>query len=289
MAKITEQTRNRGQRLRSQEAVTSFADDNFKQRLKQNIFVRFHMTLILSAVGLSGVTVSKLLFEFGVNSMLVRYPIAVCLAYGVFFLLVKLWLWYVRLVESTKRHASIEDGLDLISDVPFNVGTSGGQGSSWSGFGGGNSGGGGASDSWGETIVQSNLSSSSSSSGSSLDIADSALGILDLDDEGGFALIVLLAILAALLFGIFGAGVYLIYQSPVILAEAAFQAALASGLVKASKGLDDLDWKGSVFKATWLPFVIVLVLAVVFSFAAHRYCPAATKAAELFTVCRGRS
>ena len=98
--------------------------------------------------------------------------------------------------------------------------------------------------------------------------------------------VVLLALLAALLFGIFGAGVYLIYQSPGILAEAALQAALAAGLVKAARDIERGAWAGSVFKATWLPFVTVLLLAIAFGWAAHHYCPAATKAAEILKLCR---
>ncbi len=96
----------------------------------------------------------------------------------------------------------------------------------------------------------------------------------------------MLALLGLLLFGVFGAGIYLIYQSPAILAEAALQAALASGLINVTRRIGYGDSTVGVFKATWIPFAIVLALAVGFGWAAQHYCPAATKAAEIFYLCR---
>ena len=285
---------------------TRITEPKFKHRLLANFFVRFHMTLILSAVGLSGVITSKLLLLIGIRLMFARYLIATCAAYAIFFLLIRLWLWYIgispraRQAISQAKNRSSSSIADGITDgISFDLSSSGttSSESSWSGFGGGSSGGGGASDSWGEAATSPNwvagsgdpmpatggsfplnLSSGGSghSSGGSFD--------LDLGDDGCLAIVVLILLLA-LIFGIFGAGAYLIYQAPMIFAEAAFQAALASGLIKASKGMSTPDWKGSVFKATRVPFFIVLILAAAFSLAAHRYCPAATKATEVFKVC----
>ena len=95
----------------------------------------------------------------------------------------------------------------------------------------------------------------------------------------------LLTLLGLLLLGVFGAGIFLIYQSPAILAEAAFQAALSLGLINAAKRIEYGDWAGSVFKATWIPFAIALAAAIGFGWAAQHYCPAATKAAEIFYLC----
>lgn len=280
-------------------------EPKFKHRLLANFFVRFHMTLILAAVCLSGLSVSKLLLAFGVRLMLARYLIAVCVAYSIFFLLMRLWLWYIGLsphartaMEHSKKRDSysINDGYS--SDV--SMGNADGSNSNWSGFGGGSSGGGGASDSWGEATSSTNWMAAPTnpapSSGSSLNFGYSSSvssgsgskgsGLdFDFGDDGCLPILVLL-LLAALIFGIFGAGAYLIYQAPAIFTEVAFQAALASGLIKASKNIDAPNWRGSVFKATWLPFLIVLVLTAAFSLAAHRYCPTATKATEVFRVCK---
>jgi len=275
----------------------------FKHRLLVNFFLRFHMTLILSAVCLSGVTISKLLLKLGVTSMLVRYPIAVCCGFALFFLLMQLWLWYIGISPRARNHVlqtqarrsrSSASGDGISFDLSTGGSSSGG--SSWNGFGGGSSGGGGVSDNWEETASNINWlgasepvpptgggsyqwgsATSGRSSGGSFDF--------DLGDDGCLGILVLL-LLITLILGIFSVGAYLIYQAPAIFGEAAFQAALASGLIKASNGMDNADWKGSILKATWLPFVIVLVLAMSFGIVAQRYCPAATKASEVFKACK---
>jgi hypothetical protein len=99
----------------------------------------------------------------------------------------------------------------------------------------------------------------------------------DLGDEG----IVLIA-LALLLLAIFGAGAYLVYAAPEILSEAAFQALLAAGLIKASKKMDRPGWMGSVLKATWVPFVIVLVMTGILGWVAQTHYPHATRLADIF-------
>ena len=277
-------------------------EPKFKHRLLANFFVRFHMTMILGAVCFSGAITSKLLLMFGVRLMPVRYLIAVCIAYAIFFLLMRLWLWYIgisprarkAISQSNNRRSSSSSSIGDGITFDLSPSDSGSGGSSWSGFGGGSSGGGGASDSWGETSEVAWLSPSppSPASGSNSYQWGSATSgksggsfDFDLGDDGCLAIVVLL-LLIALVLGIFGAGAYLIYQAPAIFAETAFQAALASGLIKASKDMDATDWKGSVFRATWLPFVVVLVLALAFSIAAHRYCPKATRVMEVFKACK---
>lgn len=280
-------------------------EPKFKHRLLAAFFVRFHMTLILGAVCLSGVITSKMLLSVGFTWMPMRFAIAIIAAYAIFFLMVRLWLSYIgispraRTLISQARSRKSRSGSSSGGGV-FDFGSSGGSGSgsSWGGFGGGSGGGGGASESWGDAAPDAawlssseplpssgvgsfNLgslgSASSGSSGGGFD--------LDLGDDGCLAIVVLL-LLIALILGIFGAGAYLIYQAPAIFGEAAFQAALASGLIKASRGIDNADWKGSVFRATWIPFIVILILAVAFGGAAHRYCPAATRIAEIFTACK---
>lgn len=47
-----------------------------------------------------------------------------------------------------------------------------------------------------------------------------------------------------------GAGVYLLYEAPFILSEAAFEFVLAASLVSGTKRIDSSDWMGSVLKTT---------------------------------------
>jgi hypothetical protein len=286
------------------EQKTALSEHMFKGRLRAYFFMRLHMTLIFCLMILSGVGVSKALLAMGLRSMPLRYAIAVCVAYGVFFLLVRLWLWYVgissmnfrqgRQSSSSDSASGDSSGLDLNVDLPSGGGSSG---SGWKGFGGGSSGGGGASDSWGQpAFLSSNQSYSSSGSGSGWfsgrsggsgwfsgrSGGSSSFGDFSLDGDDGCLGLIVLLLLAALVFAVFGAGAYAIYQAPSILAEAAFQAALASGLIRAAKKIERGDWAGSVFKATILPLIIVLALSVSFGWAAQHYRPTATRMADIF-------
>jgi hypothetical protein len=285
LAKIPEHIRRR-RRFKPRPVVTippveKITAPKFKQRLLSQYFVRFHMTLMLCAVAISGVGASKLLLELDVNRMIIRYPIAVCAAYGIFFLSIKVWLWYIGL-SSRKKDEDEEEEFDEEYDpdqesTDFSSHESGGVEPHWI-----DSGGGSPTESWGSAPYEGSSAPSSHSSGSSFDF----LPDLDLGDEGCGVVILLIALLGLLLFGVFGVGIFLIYQSPAILAEAAFQAALSLGLINAARRIEYGDWAGSVFKATWIPFAAVLALAIGFGWSAQHYCPAATKAAEIFYLCR---
>jgi hypothetical protein len=102
-------------------SVDSRAD--FKQSFAQRFVVRFHMTLILAALGASGVLVSKVLLELGVRSMLERYLIAVLVSYALFFLFIRLWLIYVSPPKPQARSRSVDVGDVIdIGDFSLNVG-----------------------------------------------------------------------------------------------------------------------------------------------------------------------
>jgi hypothetical protein len=85
-----------------------------REWLEERFFLRIHMTLILAGTFLAGLVVTRMLMELGVNTLPVRYAIAVCLAYGVFLVLVKLWLLYV----GSDGEASLdpEDAAELAFD-----------------------------------------------------------------------------------------------------------------------------------------------------------------------------
>ncbi|MES2369835.1 MAG: hypothetical protein V4554_10175 [Pseudomonadota bacterium] len=62
-----------------------------KRRLEQDSFPRIQMSLIVCVTGAAGLLFSFLMLDAGVTSMALRYPLALLMAYGVF--LVLLWLW----------------------------------------------------------------------------------------------------------------------------------------------------------------------------------------------------
>jgi hypothetical protein len=232
----------------------------FERRIVHEYFCRFHMSLILTAVIASGVLTSKGLLELGVRSLRLRYPVAVLASYLVFLLLVRVWIWYVSLRTAAVTVANFDLGsVDISGSEP---------GGSSVHFGGGSSGGGGASDSWGDPMAAPSSTSSSSGSGAGFDF-----------DLGDGWLVLLLFV--ALVFGILGAGGYLVYAAPHILPEAALQVVLASSFRHVAKE-GRHNWMTGVLRATAFPFGVVLILAATLGWEAHRYCPEAPRLVEVF-------
>jgi len=93
-------------------------------------------------------------------------------------------------------------------------------------------------------------------------------------------------LLAALVACILGGGIYLVVAAPHILPEAAAQTLLAGTLTRVSKEHHH-NWMAGVLRSTWIPFVIVLVLAGALGWEAHRYCPAAPRLIDLWN-CPGK-
>jgi hypothetical protein len=260
----------------------------FQAWITHRYFVRLHMALMLSVVVLSGVLASRLLHAAGVQWLVVRYPMAVAFSYLVFFGLVRLWLAYaVRVRRNRQWPNGTIDFVDDRSSGGTSIGSSGGSfnfspgGSSHVSGGGGKFGGGGASasfDDGGGAPARMVAVPGSAPSGSS---AKGSGGSFDLDDDGLIILVVFIIAVA----GIFGAGLFLVLHAPVILSEAAFQAAMAAGLVKMSRDVHEEGWMESVFKATRIPFLVSLAGAIAFGGVALRYCPHGTTLSEVFQTC----
>ncbi|HEX5718205.1 MAG TPA: hypothetical protein VF179_18735 [Thermoanaerobaculia bacterium] len=73
---------------------------------------RVQMMLLLAATGGAGFLASYGLLQLGVDRMALRYPLAVGIAYLVFFLVLRLWLAFQRDPDDDSV-----DGLDLAVDV----------------------------------------------------------------------------------------------------------------------------------------------------------------------------
>jgi len=269
-----------------------------RQYLAEHYSIRWHMTLMLIAVCLSGIVASKVLLAFGLHSIRARYPVAVIVSYAVFFGFLRLWLWSMGLTRTAPArrrsdHAAFDvDPTDLLNnDWGWFLRDGGGNPSGASGFGGGGDfGGGGATDYWGSATSESAQRVSASTQRGSFDSSHASsggnrgLGSFDIGDEG-----MVLIVFGILLLVIFGAGVYLVWEAPVILSEAAFEVLLASGVWKAAKSASRTGWIGSAFRATLIPFAIVLAMTVVFGMVAHHYCPHAATLADIIRGCGTRS
>lgn len=58
--------------------------------------MRFHMLLIIFGILAASLFCNRVLLNYGFNSMFVRFPLNVTAGYLVFFLLIRLWLFYIR-------------------------------------------------------------------------------------------------------------------------------------------------------------------------------------------------
>jgi len=249
--------------------------DDAPQALRMSIASRFavrlHCALILLACFGVGLFVTHLLLAAGVDTMWLRYALALFAAYLTFLLGVRIWLWYAGYDRSIlpSRRASLLGNTDVPS-----FGGGGGSGSAGiPGFrgGGGGSGGGGASLDFDGATTSASRTAGGFFSGSH---GGGSSGGLDLGDDGW----VLLALIAVLL-AVSGAVVWLIYAAPTILADAAFAAMLSAGLVKSTRHIASGGWVASVVGHTWIAFAFVFVLALAFAIVAqHKYPEARTLA-----------
>jgi hypothetical protein len=258
-------------------ALTSRAPtrERFKAALQRRYSPRIHMSLMLAASGMSAMLTSSTLLGMGVHSMLVRYPIAIALAYATFLVGVWVWLRIMGYVDNGGHRRNAKgsgDGIDL-PDLGSGGGSSGGAGSGGGGSifrgGGGSFDGGGASQSFAggrASFVSANVRSGSGSSSS----GKGGGSLFDgLDGDG----IVLLLLALALVAAIFFTSGYLIWAAPDVLTEAAFGAALSGTLVRATKRNTPDGWIGGVVRKTWWPFAVVMVVALVFTGYAATFTP----------------
>jgi hypothetical protein len=269
MTKITAESLSRTDRLH----------EKFKSMIAHRFFIRAHMSGMLSIVVASGVLGSRLFRFVGLKNMAIRYPLMVLLSYLVFFLLIRLWLRYVaRAMSSTRSGSSgILDAFD--GSIDLGGRSSGIAENARLVAGGGRFGGGGASASFAEGPVA--PLPVPQAPAARLTGKGFSLSSLDGGDDG----IVLLVLFVTLVIAILGAGFYIIYQAPAILSDAAFQACLGSGLFRTARDVHDPSWTRSVLKTTVIPFLIVLVLAAVLGYEAHKICPAAATLREVWSTC----
>jgi hypothetical protein len=231
------------------------------------------MSLMLGLVSLTGVMTSRGLYAAGLQQMALRYGIAALASYGMFFILVRLWIAYterpVDYVELEEEATSLD--LDEMIEAGTDAGAALEEAQSLSS----------------NTPVlhtaamhEPNLAAG----GDASPLKSTILGKfkLDLDDDEGMVLV----ILGLLVVVVCGGGAYLIVQAPEILSEAAFQAALSAGLVKSAKPMMKPDWMGSVLRKTWLPFVLFFAASVGAGWAIQLRCPGTTSFDQALASCK---
>ncbi len=266
----------------------SIKDFAFAARFQKRYRLRWHMSLILLATVSSGLLATRVMLALHLHNVVVRYPLAVVSAYLLFFVWVKLWLKFLVPAPVSRTGRDSSGGWLNIPGGSSSSGTSGGSGKGFGG-GGGNFGGAGATGGFAEsaavltegTAAEAAAAGSETGSGAASAAGD-AIGdaVSSVDDSKGCLVALALLAIAAL---ICGAGIYLVYQAPFILSEAAFEAMLAGGLVRGTRRIERGDWMGSVFRATWLPFALTLLLSLLAGWLIHHYFPGVTRISELFS------
>jgi hypothetical protein len=270
-----------------------------KQRLaawlSQRFFVRFHLSLILGFCLAVGLLTTKGFLALGLETMHWRWPLALVAAYLAFLLCVRVWLAYVGIGRYLDNEPSrVGDVLDVVDGGSGGgSGSGGGGGGSLGGkgggfgSGGGRFGGGGASGNFASaadgqpTMSMPLVGDSGSSSGGGGSAGHSGFGkLFDGGGGGGDDGILVVLAIAALLAVIFGAGIYLVWQAPTMLAEAAFEGALAGGLVKSIRRVNDPGWVGGTVRASAVPFLLIFVCAMTIASLAERYAPEARTLVE---------
>ncbi len=100
----------------------------------------------------------------------------------------------------------------------------------------------------------------------------------------GWLLLVVAAGIVAVMFLV--AAILLIWESPAILADAAFDFFLAAGLTQSLKKVDRPDWTGSVLTATCKPFFCVLAITIVVGLALELCFPGASTMKDVLKLIR---
>jgi hypothetical protein len=233
----------------------------FVRWMQGRFLLRVHMAVILGLTFLAGLAVTKVFLEAGSTSLALRYGTAVAVCYVAFLALMKLWLWYVSDEPTSLDAGDAVDVVDTVADM------AGGalRDTARAGFrgGGGRFGGGGASHSFADT----------QGSGSGAGLLD---GVGGGDDD-----LVVVLVVAVVVAAVAACGLYLVYVGPTILAEAAFEALLASSLLRGARKAESPGWVGGVVKATALPFLLIFALGVGFGAWAQRACPGARRAVDV--------
>lgn len=233
--------------------------------LPERSTMRLQLAAILLLAWGAGFVTTWQLHQHGIQTMVLRWTIALAVVYAAFLVGVRIWLWLLFAPSSRTRGDSGGNGGGGGS------GSSSGSGDSFSG-GGGRSGGAGASSSWADggsrtvgmpmPVESAHASSSSSSSDSDSDGGGGGGAI-----GGAGAFLVRWGFVLAVV-AICAAVGYIIYIGPHMLGDAAFNFMLAAGLARQRHE----TWLTATVRSTWKPFMVILVATIAFAFiAASRY------------------
>jgi hypothetical protein len=212
--------------------------------------------MVLSAWGAFVASFAAL--SWGLDSMMLRYPLAVIVGYVTFLLSIRGWIAWHRRGQSSAGGSTVGDLVSSIDVGDLSLPSRASAQPSL--FVGGQSGGGGGGSSWAGLVSPSRTSGSGGSSGGSglsVDVDEIWPVVVAI----GCALGGLLAIL------------YVVYTAPVLLAEVALDATIASALYGRLQKQEMSHWAMTAVRHTWLPALALVAFAALGGWALERAAP----------------
>jgi hypothetical protein len=234
------------------------AVQRMRDRLLREGFPRIQMFILVSLTGLAGFGASVALLAAGIDTMALRYLLAMGVAYIVFLLL--LWLWL---------HTSAADYIDVPTD--FGSGE-GGAGPGMRAADGDFAGGGGSFDGGGASA---NVDFGAGDGGVGT-IAEKPLAAIAQAEEGAIPLAVVLLAL-----GIALSSLFVIWSAPLLFAEILVDTLLAAGLYRRLRTLDPQHWMLTAVRRTVLPFVLTTLTVAAAGWGMQLYAPEARSLGEV--------
>lgn len=226
-----------------------------RARLLREGYPRVQMFILVSLTGLAGFGASVAMLAAGVETMALRYTLAMGLAYLAFLLL--LWLW-LRTSAADYFDAGSFGGPDGHADAPA---------TDFAG-GGGSFDGGGASGN-----VEFGTQDSAIDA-----IADNPLGVVNDADEATIPLAVIV-----LAVGIALSSLFVIWSAPVLFAEILVDALLATGLYRRLRMLEPQHWMLAALRRTMIPFVLTTLTLAAAGWGMQAYAPEARSLGEVLS------
>lgn len=246
---------------------------------------RLQMFVMVVLTGFGGFAASFALLHTGIGHMWIRYPLAILVAYTLFLLMLRIWIWLAN-PDRSLPNIRIDD-----ADLPSvgNIGSSRG-GSSGAGFrfgGKGDFGGGGASDTFGDADAPSPVqtqgvvagvasSQGGSGGGSSSGGGGGSIGSIDLGDDGVWIVVAIAAVLAVVL-----AAGYVIWVAPALFAEVLLDGLLVTRLYRRMRDVETHYWLWTAVRKTAIAVIVVMVFAGIAGYAFERITPGARSIGEV--------
>lgn len=220
----------------------------FRAALAARYSLRLHMLAMIVAMVAMGVVTTSVLRGAGLESMALRYPIVVVVAYGGF--LVFVWLWIRFFVADREAHPPLpEAAVAALAAMPTRR----------------------QSDGIGGDLVE--------AAGEVTEATVDGSFSIDVGDGEGAIVVVVIGVVVAVLMGL---GAYAIWEAPAILGDALFQAALGAAVRRSVCRADTDHWLSSVWGATWWMVLLAVVLSVTAGWVLELHCEGATTAVDSF-------